>query len=370
MILRAAFVGACPFPVPQGSQVYLAESARALQSRGHDVRLIAYGHGEGPAPGDLRVVRCPRVPGDAFSQAGPKFAKLLLDPLLVGTIRGVIRRERVEVLFAHNYEGLLASLAAVTGTRCAVVYQPHNAMADELPYYFDGAPWSATLGRWLDRTFPKRAHAVAPMHARLADYLASIGCAPERMAVVPPPVDAAAFPEPLPRGDAPRVLYLGNLDAYQNLPLLERAMARVRAARPGTALHALTHGAGTVPGAEMIRLGGFADLARELARDCIAAVPRVSWSGFPMKELNAMAAGIPVVACQSASGTVRDGIDGLLVPDGDDEALSAALLRLLGDRDLRERLGHAARERARTVHSHAAAGAALESLARVALESR
>ncbi len=44
---------------------------------------------------------------------------------------------------------------------------------------------------------------------------------------------------------------------------------------------------------------------------------------------------------------VEDGVTGLLVPAGDVEALRAALERLLGDPELRRRLGEAARERAR-----------------------
>ncbi|MBI1317372.1 MAG: glycosyltransferase [Candidatus Hydrogenedens sp.] len=369
-MLRAAFVGACPFPVPQGSQVYLAESARTLQSCGHDVRLITYGHGLGPDPDDLRVVRCPRVPGDSFTKAGPAAAKLWLDPLLALTIRSTLRREAVEVVFAHNYEGLIASLAGAIGLHTPVIYMPHNALADELPYYFGGAGWSAAAGRWMDRTFPRRAQAVAAPHERLADYLIGLGCDPKRTAVIPPPVDAAPFLEPELRGDAPSVLYLGNLDAYQNLPLLEEALQQVRAQRPETPLHVLTHAAAaTLPGAEVIRLGSFADLPAALARDAVVAVPRVSWSGFPMKELNAMAAGLPVVACQSAAGTVRDGIDGLLVPDGDARAFAGALCRLLDDSALRERMGRSARERARTLHSHAVVGHKLEALALQTLEA-
>ena len=43
---------------------------------------------------------------------------------------------------------------------------------------------------------------------------------------------------------------------------------------------------------------------------------------------------------------VEDGVTGLLVPPGDTVALRAALERLLGDAELRARLGQAARERA------------------------
>jgi glycosyltransferase involved in cell wall biosynthesis len=62
--------------------------------------------------------------------------------------------------------------------------------------------------------------------------------------------------------------------------------------------------------------------------------------------LEAMASGTPVIA--SAIGglpeVVRDGETGLLVPPGDVAALHGCLTRVLGDRDLRSRLGANARE--------------------------
>jgi glycosyltransferase involved in cell wall biosynthesis len=74
-----------------------------------------------------------------------------------------------------------------------------------------------------------------------------------------------------------------------------------------------------------------------------------------------MAWGRPVVA--SAVGGLRDAVDdgvtGLLVPPGDISALRAALERLLGDAELRARLGAAAREKAQREFSFDAATAAL-----------
>jgi glycosyltransferase involved in cell wall biosynthesis len=71
--------------------------------------------------------------------------------------------------------------------------------------------------------------------------------------------------------------------------------------------------------------------------------------GFGVVCAEAMAYGRPVVA--SAVGglldLVVDGETGLLVPPGDVSALRAALERLLADRELRHRLGAAARERVR-----------------------
>jgi glycosyltransferase involved in cell wall biosynthesis len=79
--------------------------------------------------------------------------------------------------------------------------------------------------------------------------------------------------------------------------------------------------------------------------------------GIPNVILEAMACGLPVASTASpgVAEAVVDGECGLLVPQGDDEALAAALARLLADRELRRRLGMHARARAvegfdRTVH--------------------
>lgn len=69
---------------------------------------------------------------------------------------------------------------------------------------------------------------------------------------------------------------------------------------------------------------------------------------FPNAVLEAMAAGIPVVAFRTAAipEMVTDGLAGLLVDPGDYESLAAALERLLDSEELRSQMGAAARSRA------------------------
>ena len=94
----------------------------------------------------------------------------------------------------------------------------------------------------------------------------------------------------------------------------------------------------------------------ELDRDRVAALLMESDvlvlpskdEGLPMVILEAMAAGIPVISSKSVGAipdVVRDGETGLLVPPGDPEALSAAILRLMEDAPLREAMGKAGRAR-------------------------
>ena len=86
--------------------------------------------------------------------------------------------------------------------------------------------------------------------------------------------------------------------------------------------------------------------------------------GFPNWIVEAMAAGRAVVATGvgGVPDAVLDGETGVLVSSGDDEALARALDRLLGDHDLRRRMGATATARARTLYHVDTVMAALESL--------
>lgn len=73
-----------------------------------------------------------------------------------------------------------------------------------------------------------------------------------------------------------------------------------------------------------------------------------SIEGFGLTYLEAGAFGLPVIGTRTGgvAEAIEDGVTGLLVPEADLEALSTALSRLLGDAELRRRLGQAGRARA------------------------
>ncbi len=80
----------------------------------------------------------------------------------------------------------------------------------------------------------------------------------------------------------------------------------------------------------------------------IFALPTLR-EGLPNALLEAMASGIPSVITRLEGVTdwiVEDGVNGLLMPPNDERALEEALARLIGSRELRARLGRAARSRA------------------------
>jgi glycosyltransferase involved in cell wall biosynthesis len=92
--------------------------------------------------------------------------------------------------------------------------------------------------------------------------------------------------------------------------------------------------------------GARADIASVLHTFSIFALPSLA-EGTPVSMLEAMACGLPVVASRVGGipEVVDEGVQGLLVPVGDVDALTAALARYAQDADLRAHHGVAARAR-------------------------
>lgn len=88
------------------------------------------------------------------------------------------------------------------------------------------------------------------------------------------------------------------------------------------------------------------DVAREYEAADVFVLPSLA-EGSAEVTYEALAAGIPVVTTAEAGSVVRDGIEGFVVPSSDPEALAARVRQIVEDRDLRERMASAARDRAR-----------------------
>lgn len=98
--------------------------------------------------------------------------------------------------------------------------------------------------------------------------------------------------------------------------------------------------------AERVLLPGLAaDIQQELLAASVFALSSIH-EGLPMALAEAMACGVPCVAFDCAPGVreiVADGVDGLVVPPRDVDALAEGLDRLMADEGLRQKLGTAAR---------------------------
>jgi glycosyltransferase involved in cell wall biosynthesis len=156
--------------------------------------------------------------------------------------------------------------------------------------------------------------------------------------VVAPGIDARTF---RPAGGPPEpgvVLSLGRSHALKNADLLFRAFAQL-GDRAALWLFGVEPHVGREAGARYFYCPSDAQVAGLYQRASVFALTSIH-EGFGLPILEAMACGCPVV-CTDADGNMdfcRDGENCLIVPKDDERALARTLERLLGDRDLRERL--------------------------------
>jgi glycosyltransferase involved in cell wall biosynthesis len=250
--------------------------------------------------------------------------KLALLPAFVGALSLAARRAARDADLVHAH-WLPTGLAAL-GAGKPLVVTLHGTDVE-----------LARRAPSLARRVLRRARLVVCVSSFLADEARKLGA--REVEVIPNGVE---LPEEVGEPDEPpHALFAGRLSEEKGvLELVESARGLpLVVAGDGPLRDQVPEALGFVPHNEVLRL---------IERAAVVVAPSRR-EGFGVTVAEAMAHGRPVVA--SAVGglldLVADGETGLLVPPQDPPALRAALERLLGDAELRARLGAAARERAR-----------------------
>jgi glycosyltransferase involved in cell wall biosynthesis len=100
---------------------------------------------------------------------------------------------------------------------------------------------------------------------------------------------------------------------------------------------------------ELVR-ARFDEIPRLLAGATVAVNPRIDCDGIPVKLLNYMAAGKPVLSFAGSAPGIRHRQTGWLVPDGDVDGFAEGALTLLSNTELATALGQNARRQVQDQH--------------------
>jgi len=168
----------------------------------------------------------------------------------------------------------------------------------------------------------------------------------KRVLVVPEGLNFTPLSEVPEKEEYPVVVYAGRLKRAKRPDHAIRAFKIVKEKFPDAELWVIVQGPfrrdlERMAGDGVKFLGGLSNEERRrlLARAWVLVNPSVR-EGFGLNVLEANALGTPCVTYNVAGlrDSVRDGVTGLLVPSGDVEALAEAIIRVLSDDGLRERL--------------------------------
>jgi 1,2-diacylglycerol 3-alpha-glucosyltransferase len=364
-----AMVAACPFPANHGSAASIREMSDTLSQMGHAVHIVTYETGQKDiVVSHAKVHRTGPFRPETNAKVGPSPEKFLEDLALLRLLRRVIQRERIDIIHSHNYEGALIGVMAKWITGRPLLYNAVNLMSDELAGYgFIRPAWLArAIARGLDwfvPIFPDHITAVSP---ELKQWFVERGTAERKVDMIPagivPEMFDNADPEKLRRrhriNGRAIVMYTGVLNAFQRIDYLLRAFAVVSKQLPDVVLMMVSplvsesHRRECEKLADQLGISGaimwiaphsLDDLPSYLALASVTVISRPECPGHPVKLLNYMLAGKPIVCFEGAAKGLRHLHDAFIVPNHDCEALGKGIITLLKDRELAASLGANAR---------------------------
>ena len=329
-----------------GAERVLSLLANALAAEGHGITLITLAdRATDFFPIDPAIQR---VGLAAQSMSGGLLDALRNNIGRIRQLRSALRGSNPEVLIAFCDQANVLALLASRGLPCRVIVSERTDPSRHvIGRLWSGLrrfvyPWADTVvvqteavAAWLRREIP-RAH----------------------IAVIPNPVLPPSVTKPTnsPESEPPVIIGMGRLSQEKGFDRLLAAFAAVSTAFPNWRLHLLGDGplrAALQTEAERLGiaarvsfLGNITEPAGHLAAADLFVLPS-RYEGFPNALLEAMAAGLPVLAFDCPSGPaaiIRPGVDGVLIQADDVPVLQEQMARLMADTGERQRLGRAAVE--------------------------
>jgi glycosyltransferase involved in cell wall biosynthesis len=339
-----------------GAQKVLLDQARWFQSHGNRVTAVFFYDKQGLHHIWQESLGIPLLTMTTL-RSGGFFSKA--HALIAGWLRlwTLLRRGKYDVIETFTYDSNLLALPLAWLAGVPVRIATHHGMIEGFPRAIERLhSWLVNIGV---------ASILVSVSTKALEQAVNAGTKRERMVViqngiVPSRSNLAQVSMTrqeigLNNGDI-FLLSVGRLVYQKGHEFLVRAMTRVSQRYPRA--RAVICGDGNLHAAleeqiarlqlaeSVLLLGNRTDIDRFLSSANIFVLPS-RWEGLPVALLEAMGMGLPVVATrvEGVEEVVQDGVQGLLVPPEDPAALAGALSELIGQPDVRNRMGAAARKR-------------------------
>jgi glycosyltransferase involved in cell wall biosynthesis len=285
-----------------------------------------------------------------------------LDPSWVWETRKFLLNEHPELILTHGFNGAFVAAVSSSGLSIPIVSSWHGDYFPTTLIQKIRKPFIEIITGLLFRNFVKEIVTVSGFSKKA---LIRKGVSSKKITVIHNGVADKAF-EPHPFSKIKQDLHVPDscilvgsvcrLDAAKGLPNLIQAAELALKQRDNLRFVILGEGLERPDLERLIRERGLEKYVllpgyRPDIERCLPSLDIFTLSSnlenFSISILEAMRAGLPIVATNVGGNpeAIRNGIDGILVPPSNPEALSNEILALAGDKALRNRLGQSARQR-------------------------
>jgi glycosyltransferase involved in cell wall biosynthesis len=332
--------------VTGGLEIHAHEMSKMQAGYGHEVTVFTSNNGNHPEEefkDGYRIIRYRRL----IKVFGNSISSDLLFKL-------VGNRKNVDIIHAHSHLFLSTNLCALMRAigSSPLVISNHGLMSASAPVWFNKL-YLQTIGKWT----LNRADKIICYTEGEKDKIENLGISCNKIAIIHNGVDTALF---TPRGsdrvaNKKQVLWVGRHVQGKGVEYLVEAFARVIKKDPDT--HLVLVGDGPEKNAieeriKKLHLQTSVTLIEYLDNGELPLIYKNSdvfvlpslMEGVPRTILEAMACGVPVVTTDHLThlAPIIEG-SGLMVPPKDPQGLSEAILTILKDSSIAERMGKRAR---------------------------
>jgi len=335
-----------------GIAVYTRQIARALAARGHEVHVVVAAGDEEADLDDggvhlhMRRVKWLPLVGKSFPGLGESIG-------VARILRRLHKRHHFDIVEIPNWEGL--GLASTWLHGFQLVIRLHTSLAETLDMGGKTPTQPQRFMIWAERLSARRAPAVVTHSLSHRERMA-VSYRRNDIEMIPHGITIPEMHGP-PTGTD--ILTIGRINARKGMDTLIDAVSNILAKFPDTVFRIVgpeedhpqaRRWKSERPELRQVHFLGMVDdqTLNRLYDDCAVYVSPAVYESFGLTFVEAMAHGRPVVGCATSSvpEIVRDGIDGILVPPKDPDALANAVLSLLSNPELSRKMGINGRQRA------------------------